>query len=101
MKALNRKLARDLWAMKTQVVSIALVIACGIGAFIAAFSTHDSLLRSREHYYDSARFPQVFAQVKRAPDTLVARSAPSPGCRRSRRGWCRTPSSRSRASCRR
>ena len=35
MKALNRKLARDLWAMKTQVVSIALVIACGIGAFIA------------------------------------------------------------------
>ena len=34
MKALDRKLARDLWAMKTQVVSIALVIACGIGAFI-------------------------------------------------------------------
>ena len=79
MKALNRKLARDLWAMKTQVVSIALVIACGIGAFIAAFSTHDSLLSSRERYYDSARFPQVFAQVKRAPDTLVSRIRAIPG----------------------
>ena len=71
MKALNRKLTRDLWATKTQVVSIALVIACGIGAFIAAFSTHDSLLSSRERYYDSARFPHVFSQVKRAPDSLV------------------------------
>ena len=79
MKALNRKLVRDLWAMKTQVVSIALVIACGIGAFIAAFSTHDSLLSSRERYYESARFPQVFAQVKRAPDTLVPRIRAIPG----------------------
>ncbi len=71
MRALHRKLARDLWTMKTQVVSIALVIACGIGAFIAAFSTHDSLLTSRERYYDVARFPQVFSQVKRAPESLV------------------------------
>lgn len=73
MKALDRKLARDLWSLKTQVVSIALVIACGIGGFIASFSTHDSLLRSRESYYDSARFPQVFADLKRAPETLLAK----------------------------
>jgi putative ABC transport system permease protein len=79
VKALDRKLARDLWAMKTQVVSIALVIACGIGAFIAAFSTHDSLLSSRERYYDSARFPHVFSQVKRAPDSLVPAIRAIPG----------------------
>jgi putative ABC transport system permease protein len=79
VKALNRKLARDLWAMKTQVVSIAMVIACGIGAFIAAFSTHDSLLSSRERYYDAARFPQVFSQVKRAPESLVAKIRAIPG----------------------
>jgi len=71
VKALNRKLLRDLWAMKTQVVSIALVIACGIGGFIATFSTYESLTSSREHYYDTARFPHVFATVKRAPATLV------------------------------
>jgi putative ABC transport system permease protein len=62
---------RDLWALKTQVVSIALVIACGIGGFIASFSTHDSLIWSREHYYDTARFPHVFATAKRAPLSLA------------------------------
>jgi len=79
VKALNRKLARDVWAMKTQVVSIALVIACGIGAFIAAFSTHDSLLSSRERYYDGARFPHVFSRVKRAPDSLLTQIRAIPG----------------------
>ena len=38
MRALNRKLLRDLWALKTQVASIALVMACGLGAFIGSFS---------------------------------------------------------------
>ena len=71
MKSIDRKLLRDLWALKTQVVSIALVIACGIGGFIASFSTHDSLVWSREHYYDTARFPHVFATAKRAPLVLV------------------------------
>ena len=79
MRALDRKLLRDLWSMKTQVVSIALVIACGIGGFAATFSTHDSLAWSRERYYDSARFPQVFATVKRAPDSLVPRIRAIPG----------------------
>ena len=51
----------------------ALVIACGIGGFIASFSTHDSLVWSREHYYDTARFPHVFATAKRVPLALVER----------------------------
>jgi len=71
VKALDRKLARNLWSLKTQVLSIALVIACGIGGFIASFATHDSLLWSRENYYDTARFPHVFAAMKRAPDSLL------------------------------
>lgn len=79
MKALNRKLLRDLWALKTQVVSIALVIACGIGGFIATFSTYESLTSSREHYYDTARFPHVFATVKRAPAALVNKLRAIPG----------------------
>jgi putative ABC transport system permease protein len=79
VKALDRKLVRDLWAMKTQVMSIALVIACGIGAFIGSFSTHESLVRSRQHYYDSARFAQVFASAKRVPASLVERIRAIPG----------------------
>jgi len=79
MKALDRKLLRDLWSLKTQVASIALVIACGIGGFIASMSTHESLLLTREQYYDAARFPHVFAEAKRAPDFLAARIADIPG----------------------
>ena len=79
MKALDRKLLRDLWSLKTQVVSIALVIACGIGGFIATFSTHDSLVWSRDHYYETARFPHVFASAKRAPESLAEAIRAIPG----------------------
>jgi putative ABC transport system permease protein len=79
VKAIDRKLLRDLWALKTQVVSIALVIACGIGGFIASFSTHDSLVWSREHYYDTARFPHIFATAKRAPLSLAEAIHAIPG----------------------
>ena len=73
MKSLERKLLRDLWSLKTQVVSIALVIACGIGAFIGSLSTYSSLVWSRAHYYDTARFAHVFATAKRAPQSLAAK----------------------------
>ncbi|MGD9952986.1 MAG: ABC transporter permease [Burkholderiales bacterium] len=65
--------------MKTQVVSIALVIACGIGGFIGSLSTHSSLLWSRQHYYDTARFAHVFATAKRAPASLAAKLREIPG----------------------
>ena len=79
MKSLDRKLLRDLWALKTQVVSIALVIACGIGGFIGTFSTYGSLLASRDNYYATARFPHIFASAKRAPQALAERLRAIPG----------------------
>jgi len=79
MKSLDRKLLRDLWALKTQVVSIALVIACGIGGFIGSLSTYSSLVWSRGHYYDTARFAHVFATAKRAPLSLAAKIHAIPG----------------------
>jgi len=77
--SLNRKLVRDLWSLKTQVVSIALVIACGIGGFIGSFSTHGSLLWSRDNYYAGARFPHVFATAKRVPVSMLQRIRGIPG----------------------
>lgn len=79
MKALDRKLLRDVWGLKTQVVSIALVIACGIGGFIGSLSTHGSLVWSRDNYYATARFPHVFANAKRAPQSLAERIRAIPG----------------------
>jgi len=79
VKSLDRKLLRDLWSLKTQVVSIALVIACGIGGFIGSISTYTSLLWTRQHYYDSARFAHVFATAKRAPASLEQKFQAIPG----------------------
>jgi putative ABC transport system permease protein len=79
VKSLDRKLLRDLWSLKTQVVSIALVIACGIGGFIGSISTYTSLLWTRQHYYDTARFAHVFATAKRAPASLAQKIHAIPG----------------------
>ena len=79
VSSLDRKLARDLWSLKTQVLSIALVIASGIAGFIGCFSTYGSLRWSRDNYYDNARFAHVFAYAKRAPQSLAASIAEIPG----------------------
>lgn len=79
VKMLDRKLLRDLWRMKTQVITIALVVASGVGGFIASLSTYDSLKNLQESYYNSARFAHVFARVKRAPLPLEPKIAEIPG----------------------
>ena len=79
MMALDRKLWRDVWSTRSQVLSIALVIACGIAGAIASFSTHQSLLDARARYYDQARFPHLFAETRRAPRPLLTRIEAIPG----------------------
>jgi len=82
MKALDRKLIRDLTAMRGQAFAIAAVIACGIAAFVMALTTLTSLRDTRAGYYTQQQFGQVFAHLKRAPDTLTARIAEIPGVAR-------------------
>ena len=79
MRALDRKLLRDLRRLKAQVVSIAAVVACGVASVIAMRSTLDSILRARDDYYAAARFPHVFASLKRAPEPLARRLVPLAG----------------------
>src|SRR6187431_2693504 len=77
--ALDRKLIRDLWAMKAQSLAIASVVAAGVAMFVMYLSNFDSLQRTRAAYYDSARFADVFASVKRAPASVERRIAALPG----------------------
>lgn len=79
MKTLDRKLLRDLANMKSQAFTIALVVAAGIGAFIAQISTYTSLEGTRQDYYAEARFAQVFADVKRAPKAVERQIVDLPG----------------------
>ncbi|MFN5450477.1 MAG: ABC transporter permease, partial [Bradyrhizobium sp.] len=70
---LNRKLWRDIGAMRGQVITIALLVAAGVAVFVGSVSTYQSLRAGCELFYAEARFPQVFVTLKRAPLTLVAR----------------------------
>lgn len=79
MSALDHKLGRDLWRLKGQVSTIALVLACGIMAMIMLRSTWQSLLEARDTYYEQYRFGDVFAHLERAPDAVVGRLARLPG----------------------
>ena len=79
MSMLDRKLIRDLARMRGQVVSIALVLACGIAVLVSAIATYQSLLASQAAFYDEAHFSTVFASAKRVPLAIAARIASIPG----------------------
>ena len=79
MKALDRKLWRDLVQMRGQVLTIALVVACAVAGFVGTLSTYVSLDRAREDFYREARFADVFASLKRAPKDFASRLADIPG----------------------
>jgi putative ABC transport system permease protein len=79
VKAINRKVLRDLRLMWTQALTIALVVGSAVAGFITSFSAYDALEFSRDLYYAEARFADVFAAVKRAPKALEAKLASLPG----------------------
>jgi putative ABC transport system permease protein len=82
MRALDRKLWRDLAAIKGQAAAIALVIGCGVAAFVMALTVLVSLKHTRERYYEQQQFADVFAPLKRAPDKIADRVAEIPGVAR-------------------
>ncbi|MFY0990201.1 ABC transporter permease [Halomonas sp. C05BenzN] len=73
MKALHLKLLRDLWRLKGQALAIAVVIASGVMTLILSVTTLEALSSSRDRFYASHHFAEVFAGVKRAPLGLVER----------------------------
>ena len=79
MTALRRKLLRDLVRSRAQVVSIALVVGCGVMSAMAMRSTLSAVERARDQYYEEYRFAHVFATVKRAPESLARHIADLPG----------------------
>jgi putative ABC transport system permease protein len=79
VKALDRKLLRDLRLMWAQALTIGLVVASGVAGFITSFSAYDALSWSRDLYYAEARFGDVFATLKRAPRSMERQLETIPG----------------------
>jgi putative ABC transport system permease protein len=76
---LDRKLYRDLRRMKGQVVAVAVVMACGLAMMVMARSLISSLENTRLEYYRANHFADLFAHVKRAPNSIASRVAAIPG----------------------
>ena len=79
MKALDHKLWRDLLKMKGQALAIALVIASGVATFVMLIGTMHSLNITRDRFYNEFRFAEVFASLKRAPESVRQRISGIPG----------------------
>ncbi len=79
MRELDRKVFRDLFHLRGQFVAVALVVASGVASYVSMVSTYRSLLLSQSQYYAKYRFADVFAQLKRAPDSAAAQIRNLPG----------------------
>ncbi|MBZ5659505.1 MAG: ABC transporter permease [Acidobacteriia bacterium] len=79
MTALNKKLLRDLWRMRGQLITVALVVACGIATYVTMRGSYESIANAQRDYYAKYRFADVFASLKRAPDSLETSIAAIPG----------------------
>ncbi len=79
MAALDRKALRDIWRLRAVVMAIALVLSAGVATFVMSLSTYDSLALSQRVYYRDYRFAEVFASLKRAPESVRARISDIPG----------------------
>ncbi|MFZ7089502.1 ABC transporter permease [Primorskyibacter sp. 2E233] len=71
LHALDRKLLRDLWRLKTQALAIALVLACGVAIFLTGFGMLRALEATQRDYYDRQGFADIFATARRAPLSLL------------------------------
>jgi len=79
VRTLDKKLARDLWRLRTQALTIAALVGCGIASFVAAIAASASMQASRDAFYAHARFGDVFDALKRAPRSVLEPLRDLPG----------------------
>jgi len=79
ISALNRKLLREAWRLRGQIVTISIVLASGMICFISMRGTYASLAVSKHEYYDRYRFADVFARAERVPESVARRIEALPG----------------------
>ncbi len=82
MRALDRKLLRDLWHVRSQALAIALVMSAGVAMFVMSVGAIVSLTQAKDTYYERYRFAHLFATAKRVPWNMVERIATIPGVER-------------------
>jgi putative ABC transport system permease protein len=71
MRALDKKLFRDVKRLWAQSLAVALVMACGVATLLIGVGAYNSLWQTRAAYYERAQFGDVFALATRAPNAVL------------------------------
>lgn len=79
MRSLTRMFFAEFFRLWRQGVAIVGLLACGIAIFVMSTGMIRALETSRDRYYRDYRFADLFAQLVRAPLSLVDRIAEIPG----------------------
>ena len=79
LSALDRKLFRDLWHLRGQMLTVGLIVASGIATYVTMRGAYESIERAQQDYYSRYHFADVFAQLKRAPNSIADEIASIPG----------------------
>lgn len=65
--------------MRGQVVSVALIVASGIATYVTMRGSYESVKRAQQQHYSRYHFADIFAQLKRAPNSLASEIGAIPG----------------------
>jgi putative ABC transport system permease protein len=79
MRALNRKLLRELWRNAGSLALVILIIGIGVACFIGLGTAIRVLSSSQAEYYREYRFADFWVELKKAPLTAVQQLARLPG----------------------
>ena len=65
--------------MRGQVVTVALIVASAIATYVTMAGAYKSIQRAQDDYYTRYHFADIFAQLKRAPNSVAAEITDIPG----------------------
>lgn len=71
MRALDKKLIRDIKRLWAQALAIAAVLSVGVMIMVMAFGTQRSLSETRATFYERARFADIWSQAARVPNSVL------------------------------
>jgi putative ABC transport system permease protein len=79
MRALDKKLFRDVWRMRVHALGVALVLGCGLSVMVMAVGMRGSMERTRATYYAERHMADLAVSAVRAPERMADVLGQAPG----------------------
>lgn len=73
------KLLREVWHARAQLFAIAIVVSVGVMVLLIMTTARQSLVNAQQTFYEEHRFADVFAELTRAPQSLLTTVQELPG----------------------